>query len=371
MNGISVKGSIACRNTLEMSSVQGAKLNKVVIRRADLDKDREILIDALSRYLNPVADARRFDWLYKDNAHGEAQVWIACDQESGAAVGSAAAFPRRLYLSSREELVWVLGDFCINSEYRSLGPALQLQRACLAAVDSGKVAFCYDFPSAGMMAVYKRLGISPFARVLRLARPLRIDRQVESVIKSRVIASGVAAVGNLLLATRAFQPLKNGNLTATLHDGECGEEFSDLARQIADRYGVCVQRSAEYLNWRYLANTYCAYEIMTARRNGELLGYAVIGQDGKECIIADVFGIDSPAIIRSLVKEVVALCHARGVHTVSIPLVESHPWVTLFRGLGFRDRESKPMVLYAPNNDILAKNLENRRWFIMHGDRDS
>ena len=42
--------------------------------------DREILIDALSRYLNPVADARRFDWLYKDNPHGEAQVWIAFDR---------------------------------------------------------------------------------------------------------------------------------------------------------------------------------------------------------------------------------------------------------------------------------------------------
>jgi hypothetical protein len=333
--------------------------------------DREILIGALSRYLNPIADDRRFDWLYKDNPHGEAQVWIAFDQESRVAVGSAAAFPRRLYLGSREEIVWVLGDFCINSEYRSLGPAVQLQRACLAAVDSGKVAFCYDFPSAGMMAVYKRLAISPFAQVLRLARPLRIDRQVESVIKCPIVASGLAAVGNLLLATRTFQPLKNGNLTVALHQGECGEEFSDLARQIADRHGVCVQRSAEYLNWRYRVNTSCAYEIMTAHRNGKLSGYAVIGQNGKECIIADVFGIDSPAIVRRLIKEVVALCHARGVHTVSIPLVESHPWVTLFRSLGFRDRESKPMVLYAPHNDILSRNLKDGRWFIMHGDRDS
>ena len=354
-----------------MSSVQEVRRNNVVIRRANLDLDRDILIDTLSRFLNPVADARRFDWLYKDNPHGEAQVWIAIDQQTGVAVGSAAAFPRRIYLGSREELVWVLGDFCINSEYRSLGPALQLQRACIAAVDSGKVAFCYDFPSAGMMAVYKRLGISPFARVLRLARPLRIDRQIESVIKSPLIASAVATVGNLLLATRAFQPLRNGKLRVGLHDSECGEEFSDLARQVGDRHGVCVQRSAEYLNWRYRGNTYCAYEIITARRSGKLLGYAVIGQTGTDCIIADVFAIDSWATIRRLVEDVVTLCHARGVHTVSIPVLESHPWVSLFRRLGFRERESKPMVLYAPNNDILAKDLANRRWFVMHGDRDS
>jgi hypothetical protein len=354
-----------------MTRVEQAKRIKVAIRRADLNTDREILIDALSRYLNPVADARRFDWLYKDNPHGEAEVWMAFDQDSGVVVGSAAAFPRRLYFRSREETVWVLGDFCINSQYRSLGPAVELQRACLAGVGFRNVAFCYDFPSAGMMAVYKRLGISPFAEVLRLARPLRIDRQVQSVIKSPIIARGVATIGNLLLATRDFQPFKNGNLTAALHDGECGEEFSDLCRRIADRYGVCVQRSAEYLNWRYLANTYCTYEIVTVRRNGDLLGYAVIGQNGKECMIADLFGIDSPKVIRRLVKEVVSLGHARGVHTVSIPALEFHPWITLFHDLGFRDRESKPMVLYAPKDDTLAKTLENKRWFIMHGDRDS
>jgi hypothetical protein len=354
-----------------MKSTTEAKRNKFAIRRGDLNMDREILIDALSRYLNPAADARRFDWLYKDNPHGEAQVWMAVDRENGAVVGSAAAFPRRLYIDSQERLVWVLGDFCINSEYRSLGPALQLQRACLAAVDSGKVAFCYDFPSVGMMAIYKRLGVSPFARVLRLARPLRIDRQVEAVIKSPIIASSMAAVGNLLLAAKDFQPLKSGNLTVTLHDGECGEEFSVIARRIGDRYGVCVQRSAEYLNWRYLANTYCAYEIMTARRNGDLFGYAVIAQNQKEYIIADLFGIDSAEIIQRLVKEVVKLGHARSVHTVSVPLVESHPWVTLFHGLGFRDRESNPMVLYVPKRNYLTKALENSRWFIMHGDRDS
>jgi hypothetical protein len=354
-----------------MSSVREAKLNKLLIRRADLEKDREILIEALLRYLNPVADSRRFDWLYNDNPHGKALVWIAYDQDTGEAVGSAAAFPRRIYLDSREEFVWVLGDFCINSEYRSLGPALQLQRACLSAVDSGQVALCYDFPSAGMMAVYKRLGIDPFARVLRLARPLRIDRQIESVIKTPIIASAVTGFANLLLTARAFQPMKVGNVIVAPHEGECGEEFSDLARQTMDRIGICVKRTAEYLNWRYLANTYCNYEIMTVRRSGDLLGYAVVGQNGKECIIADLFGIDSPEVTRRLVKEVVSLGHARGVHTVSIPVLESHPWVTLFHDLGFRDRESKPMMLYTPNNDTLGKTLENKRWFIMHGDRDS
>jgi hypothetical protein len=371
MDSISAKGEPARTNALEMSGVRDAKLNKLLIRRADLARDREILIEALSRHLNPMADARRFDWLYKKNPHGEALVWMAFDEENGEVVGSAAAFPRRVYLDTREETVWVLGDFCINSRYRSLGPAVQLQRACIAEVDAGRVAFCYDFPSIGMMAVYKRLGISPFARVLRLARPLRVDRQIEAMIKSPIVAAGVSAMGNLLLATRAFQPFRSGNVTVALHSGECGQEFSDLAREIGSRYGLCVQRSAEYLNWRYLANTYCTYEFITARREGKLMGYAAVGRDENESIIGDLFGIDSPAIIGRLVREVVAVCHRRQVHTVSLPAVESHPWLSLFRQFGFRERESKPMVVYPPKDDGRARSLENIPWFIMHGDRDS
>jgi hypothetical protein len=343
----------------------------VVIRQGNIEADRQILIDGLARYLNPVADARRFDWLYKDNPHGRALVWIACDRTSGEYVGSAAAFPRRMYVGSKEERVWVLGDFCINADYRSLGPAVQLQQACISAVECERVAFCYDFPNSGMTAVYSRLRISPFAKVLRLARPLRINRHVESVIKSPMMAFNVAAAGNLLLATRNLQLLKNPRLTVALHEGDCGEEFSNLARGIGDRNCVCVERSAEYLNWRYLGSTYCKYEIMTVRRSGDLQGYAVIAHDRKECLVADLFGIDDPGVIKRLVKEVVNLGHVRGAHTLSIPVLESHPWIELFRGLGFRDRESKPMFVYSPNKDSVTKSLGNKRWFIMHGDRDS
>src|SRR5262249_14595697 len=101
----------------------------VRIRQAALNSDEAELTDLLRRHLAPTADERRFGWLYRDSPHGEARSWLACDAQ-GNAVGAATAFPRRVHVDGREKRNWVLGDFCLDEEFRSLGPALQLQRAC-------------------------------------------------------------------------------------------------------------------------------------------------------------------------------------------------------------------------------------------------
>src|SRR5215475_7474769 len=119
----------------------------VAIRAANLESDRRSIIDTLSRFLTPLSDDRRFRWLYENNPHGEACAWVAYSADDDTFVGIAAAFPRRIYMNGEEKLSWVLGDFCVDPQYRSLGPALQLQRACLVAAEAAGLAFCYDFPS--------------------------------------------------------------------------------------------------------------------------------------------------------------------------------------------------------------------------------
>ena len=161
--------------------------------------DRGIIIDVLARYLTPVSDDRRFQWLYLNGVHGAPQAWLAVDADGDAIFGAAAAFPRCFYLGNDEMLGWVLGDFCLDPQYRSLGPALQLQRACLGVMEINPGAFCYDFPSGSMVAVYKRLGFSVTGKMLRLAKLLRVDRKVKEMIENPAARRVVRSVGNTFL----------------------------------------------------------------------------------------------------------------------------------------------------------------------------
>jgi hypothetical protein len=345
---------------------------KVIVHPADLALDRELLIDTLLRYLTPRSNAARFDWLYKNNPHGPARVWIARDSTTGTVVGTASAFPRCMSVDGYEEKGWVLGDFCIHEQYRSLGPALQLQRACLAEVEAGTIAFCYDFPSTSMMAVYKRLRINPCGHMLRLVKHLRVDRKVAEFVHNPVLARSLNAVGNTFLALRQISTRSSRDVTLSLHEGACGAEFSALVRAVGSRDGVYIQRSAAYLNWRYVANPLDRYELLTARRAGALWAYAVFSHTGDKATLVDLYGHEDVTVLSCLVDGLVALLWQRGVVTVIAPMLEHHPWVGLLQRLGFRAREARPMVVCAaPDSRVKRNAVAHRNWSLMQGDRDS
>ncbi len=340
---------------------------KLAIREADLDRDREVVIDTLQRFLTPGSDARRYEWLYRANPHGRARTWLAVDEQDGAVVGVASSFARRVWLDGAKRDVWVLGDFCIAERYRSLGPALKLQRACLEAVGASS-PLCYDFPNRGMTAVYRRLGVEPLGEMVRLAKPLRVDRQVEARVRPRPVARAVSAVGNvwLRLTDRGLAP-PPGHTVARL-EARFDERFTRLADSVAPDYGVCVDRSAEFLNWRYLDAPLNSYEVAVVYRGSEPVAYAVFEQLEHDATIVDLFGADEPPAQQALVQHVVENLRHRGVSTVSCPVLESHRFRARLVEIGFRPRETTPVFVYAAGNGPAA---HDREWFLMQGDRDS
>jgi hypothetical protein len=343
----------------------------ITVRPADLEHDQNTLIETFARYLNPLSGGRRFYWLYLNGVHKPAQAWLAVETERNSTCGAAAAFPRRFYSGNDEVLGWVLGDFCLDPQYRSLGPALQLQRACLSMLENSDGAFCYDFPSASMVAVYKRLGFSVAGQMLRLAKPLRVDRKVKEMIQNRAARRVVSTLGNTLLKIASPRAKADEALEIAIQQGSCGEEFTRLAEAQRGNFCFCLQRSAAYLNWRYVNNPLARHEIVTARRDGRLVGYLVWTQAGEDASIVDLFGEEDRGMVRRLAAEVTALALKRGVMTLGVSMNEAHPWRSLFSEMGFRLRDSAP-VMIIPSKSFIGKiDPELTGWYLMQGDRDS
>jgi hypothetical protein len=339
------------------------------IRSAVLESDSTDLIDLFRRHLTALSDRHRFDWLYVQNPCGAARAWVACNGDKGEVVGAAAAFPRKIHLAGVEMSGWVLGDFCLEEKFRSLGPAVQLQRACLEAVAS-PFEFCYDFPSQSMLAVYKRLGVQQTGCVVRWAKPLRVEQKLEPIIRSRKIAKTLGLIGNAVLVRRGYKGEKNG-CEVTLHTGPCGEEFSVLDRTLAVGPGVRLARTAEYLNWRYLAHPSQAHEILTVRREGILVGYVVLISDPNIASIVDILAVEEPAIIALLLSAAVEKIRRRGAAAANLIAGDGHPLNGIFELAGFRRREASPFVVCTGRNPMVAETSFQRNWYLMHGDRDS
>lgn len=343
----------------------------ISVRPADLHTDRSVLIEALSRCLLPQSDGRRFDWLYRKCPHGEARVWIASDGNGSGILGAAAVFPRRMFVGGEIRVGCVLGDFFIMPHFRSLGPAVLLQRACLEAVGSNGPDVCYDFPAGAMIPVYKRLAIESQKLFVRLAKPLRVDQTVQTRVKTRWLAQGLSAISNRILDSRDRRRRQLSDCTLSLHSGLCDDEFTVLARAVSAGYGVCVERSAEYLNWRYRNHFARSYELLTARRAGALLAYAVFTQDAGNAEIVDLFGVQERGVLSDLISGVVALLRQRNAMILSAPMLASHPHVSIFEGIGFYKRETCPVILYPPPSHAAGEPGDTNEWFLMQGDRES
>src|SRR5262245_3707026 len=132
----------------------------VKIRPVNIESDYSLLLDVLERNLGVSRDLERFDWLYRQNPCGTAWAWFAYEQGKERIVGSASLFPRVMWVNGTEQRCGQVGHFSVDTGYRSLGPALLLQRATFDPVLKGHLAFCYDTPPhAQGMATFDRLGM--------------------------------------------------------------------------------------------------------------------------------------------------------------------------------------------------------------------
>jgi GNAT acetyltransferase-like protein len=338
-------------------------------RPGDPEADRSAVIALLSRYVNPAYDGRRFDWAYRDNPAGPGRFWVAVEGSTGDLIGSAGALPRRMCIDGTHVTGWALTDFCISDTHRSLGPALRLQRACLEDLAGDGGALWYDFPGRSMEAVYRRLGVSPCAHVRRLARPLRTYAKLRERLGSRVLARAASLPADLAIAWATRAPRPGGPVAVAPHRGSLGAEFTDLARRVTPGAGICVWRSAEYLNWRYCDNPVQPHELVTARLEGRLVAYVALTRDGDAAILVDLFG--ETDALRVLVRSTVAGLRTRGAVGVISWMGDTHPYAALLRELGFRPRETAPVLAGAVAGSPWARAIRDASWLLTYGDRDT
>lgn len=335
---------------------------KLSLRDADPARDRERLLAALQQEFLDWGDESKFEWLYLKNPFGAARVWTLED-EKGNTVGVSSAFPRRMRLGERRLDGWVLGDFCIAPSHRSLGPALQLQRAAIEAVDRGEVDMWYDFPSRTMTSVYRRLGVPTHAQLVRLVRPLRVDSLIESKLPSQGVARAISAVGNAILSSRDALARRDTSAQFKLWNPETDAPLESLECDPFLHEGVWLDRTPEYLRWRYVSDPRGSSSWIVSDA-GTTPSYTVFRVEGDNVAVAEICGNES--FLAGLVTELVAVARSRSASSISIAIADEHPWLPIFEKLGFHRREGAPFVVYA-RAGVLTGRVP---WCLMHGDRD-
>jgi GNAT superfamily N-acetyltransferase len=353
---------------------------KLVVRRVSPVEVRQELLDLLQRNLG-ISQERIFDWRYTMNPAGQTWCWFAYEGNGSSAVAMTSLFPRRMHVDGNLVTCGQVTHFVIEPAYRSLGPALLLQRATFEPVDSGEVAFCYDCPPHDQgMSTFLRLGMKASCEVTRYTLLLRSDEFFHKRLGKGRWTKPLTTASNLALRMRK-KPRPVPGLEISEHEGTFGAEFSELDRQVSSAGVVRASRSAEDLQWRYRQDPGSAdagvaagladdeqgeYRILAARKSGELLAFLalqVVRETGVAHIL-DLFGFQPHQVGAALLESAVDICRKRNLHSLYGFCSEQSELDSLFRRRGFLPRERIARVVVYENQEKKSGKLLNAslRW---------
>ncbi|HET7712959.1 MAG TPA: hypothetical protein VFL80_13585 [Thermoanaerobaculia bacterium] len=237
--------------------------------RAYQPGDEVRILDLFSRSFHTQRSPEHFAWKYLENPWGNRHISVTLDQ-NGDVVGHYAGYVVPYFHQGADVLAHQIGDTMTSASVRHVGrgPTSILGRTAGHFYETfcrDKVAFNYGFNVSNIQKFSIRfLGstcVEPVAYRIRISdvspRP-----SVWSRIFHRVEVDSVAAVD---------------------------AEWDDLFRRAAPAYGFLVRRDAAYVRWRYLRCPDVAYTILTARKRGRLVGWAVLRVREGRLLLGDLF----------------------------------------------------------------------------------
>jgi GNAT superfamily N-acetyltransferase len=179
------------------------------------------------------------DWQFYDNPAGPAKVWVARD--AGKIVSTYVAIPHQMYAKGSVTPGWRVQDVLTDPAYRGQGIYHQLSAAAVRFLHRPEFPLNFTFPNEQSHNAFVRTG---WVAAFRL--PLRTQPNARSLPRPPVAATIEAC-----------------------------ERFDADAERIwhahRTRVDFAVDRSANYLNWRYGRNPNARYIAFKLSMDGEAL----------------------------------------------------------------------------------------------------
>ena len=332
------------------------------ITQATPSDDQEELNSLINRNFKKT-DSQWFNWSHHQNPFGENYCWLAHEESAGKLIGSTGLLTRRMCCDGKSLAVGQAESINIDEEHRSAQAALKLQRALISHLPDTDFNFVYGMTDTAT-AVFKRCRYRQVGTFQHWVKPIRTEYKFKDRISSPLVRKGVAWLADLGLRlysqeTRTFLPHQN----KINFDAPIDERFETLFREHSAGL-VMVERTREFLEWRFRQEPSTRFQIMTLEdRNQSLLGYMVfvLGETGRggdfAAGIQDFFYRDLKSF-RLMLTAFSGYCRQIGMETIVMNYFGREEVSKLLTSFGFFQRHSQTNVFVYANPEFQDFSLE-------------
>jgi len=335
---------------------------------ADLQADSEKILLFWDNNF-PDWPKEKFEWFYKDNVCGKANVWLVTHTESGEVVGTTAIFPRDFVFDGRNLKAAITGDFAVDSRHRILGPAIKLQKATIA--NTG-FSFVYGTPNGKSELVQKRSGYKQTGYLQRYVKILRLNSYIQRIFPNKLFVSLISPVLNT-----GFNFFQNGG---RVDSSQFDYVLSDIIDDRMDKLWVRAikqydhllmgKRDSLFLKWRVESCPYIDFKIftLTDKKSNELIGYVIYCLGYNAIQLVDCFAIDMDHYYIVLLNAFIFAMRKEGHDSISVAYSGCEKVIQNLKEVGFMAKPGIGSAVGYTATDVDI--FDNEKWYLFDIDND-
>lgn len=349
-------------------------MSEYQIEEVDVTVYREEILKVLRKNFDGY-DEERFRWNYENSYYGKAHCWLARDLSSDTYIGTAAVFPRTMYVESEKVKAGITGDFAVDRAHRGFGPALQMQRIISNSLNDMDIIMFYGVPNQLSDQLFKKIGYNVVGLYHGYIKVLKTEYKDDHYLPPRVLTRPTSRIidGLIRCTSREFRYRRRGDYKV-VNTNVIDDAHDELFQAVIGKYPVIGEKTSSFLKWRFLDSPLHSYNFFYLHDSSNaLLGYIIYYVDINRCHVEDILCMDMKETLTILLSEFLKAMRKLGIGSVSIFYLGNKELIKKLKKFNFILNKKETMQLMIETgleySGSIFSNPEN--WHFMNVDTDT
>jgi predicted N-acetyltransferase YhbS len=353
--------------------------------------DEEQIVQLLKRVFHdwPIYDFQgtaidHWRWKYSDFPINHNMTIVA--ESDGKIIGTQHGIFLRIKIGNKRFISRKGADAAVHPDYRRMGVYRSIVRLIQKMLEDCDYHISYWLTSNPILLKMKWEGSEarPFPHpIVYLVRIHDIDKHLQHNENDRpnfVLKYGYFGA-KALSKLEPQKTIKEHSEFKITDITRFGVEINRFWEQVKDGYDFMVEKTMDYLNWRYCDPRGGVYKVLLAKDEGQVIGFIVskVNRYREEYPVGYIMEVlalpDRSDVVFALIENVVTRFDSMGVNVVHAQIVKGHPYEALLKRHGFVDARKKSFLSYSPValGDELGRfaNASPHRLHYQYGESDS
>ncbi|MBT9164154.1 MAG: hypothetical protein DDT22_00072 [candidate division WS2 bacterium] len=354
---------------MSFTSISGRDVNIRLLKRKDIDNLLSLYKEV---WPNRGIDESYWNWKYRDNPFGKPLILVAVKDEK--IVGHEGLWPMPLSVDGINQLCYQSVDSMVHPDFRGRGIFNSLIARSMEECSNSTCPIIFGFPNRSSYKIYTKFGWLSGSSFHRFIKILNWQDVFESRITTKYLKWAVNLAGLAVNATTSrFSEKKKIKGLEVQEELEPLKIFEDIWLEYCELSGkpLAINKSLEYLNWRYKNKPGSNCIFLTLKYKVSTIGFGVIKKDTNGVMnrarIGEFVLLDK-TFTNNFLCEIVEFLKGKECSTIEYNVWNSLELEEILKSMGFIRRSDEPPLIYKVFKDLPADKIN---WQISGGDNES